>query len=130
MTASATLAASRFGSRRRRPTPTPEGALLVAVRQLLTLRGVYHRRIGVGAFVVETPASRRFVKMGDPGLPDLVALVPGVGAVMIECKSPRGRLSAEQVAFRDACRAAGVVHVVCRELGDLEPYLPAGRRRG
>lgn len=129
-TAADLLAQSRYGSpRRRRRAPTPEGALLLVVRQALALRGVPCWRIGVGAFLVETPASRRFVRMGDPGLPDLVALIPGVGALFIECKAPRGKLRREQVAFRNACRQAGVPHVVCRELRDLDPYLSPLRRR-
>lgn len=133
MTTTATLLAqSRLGrprARRARRGPTPEGALLTAVLQTFRLRNIPCWRIGCGAFVVETPAARRFVKMGDPGLADVVALVPGVGAVFVECKSARGKLSADQVAFRDACRHVGAHHVVCRRLEDLDPYLPpAGRR--
>lgn len=52
-----------------------------------------------------------------PGLPDLVVLrgsaSPEMPAVLFhEVKRPGGQLRDAQAAFRDACREAGVAHVV------------------
>lgn len=108
--------------------PTPEGAVLRTILQGLRARRVPCWRIGVGGFQLGDAAAgrRRYVKMGDPGLPDVVALVPEVGAVFIEVKSASGRLSPEQVAFRDACRRAAAAHVVARSWDDVEPLLVVG----
>lgn len=84
-------------------------------------------RIGVGSFLVERGGRQVLIKIGTPGLPDVVALVPGVGVVFIECKAPAGKLRPEQVTFRDSCRRAAAVHVVCRRWEDVEPYLRAPR---
>lgn len=121
--ASEILAQSRLGRRtsRARRGPTPEGAILQTIKHGLRARGVPFWRIGVGGVTM----GERFVKLGDAGLPDLVALVPGRGAVFLEVKAPSGRLSREQVAFRDACRRAGANHVVARSWEDVEPWLAA-----
>lgn len=103
-------------------TLTPEGAVLKQIKDGLKARRIPFWRCGVGAHVVTEPR-RRFVKLGDAGMADLVALVPGVGALFVEVKSARGRLTPEQTAFRDSCRAAGAVHVVARSWSDLEPWL-------
>ena len=102
---------------------TPEGAVLRVVLQGLRLLRIDAWRIGVGAFRVPVGDRTRFVKMGDAGLPDVLALVPGRGVLLIECKSATGRLSPEQVRFRDACQAAGAVHVVARGWDDVAPFV-------
>lgn len=105
--------------------PTPEGSVLKTILHGLRARRVPCWRIGVGGFQLGAGPSRRFVKMGDPGLPDLVALVPELGALFIEVKSTRGRLSEEQVAFGEACRKAAARHIVARSWDDVEPWLAA-----
>lgn len=118
-------------SARRSRQLTPEGAVLRQVKDGLRARRVPFWRVGVGAFRAPAANGReRFVQLGDAGMADLVALVPGVGALFVEVKSARGRLTPEQVAFRDACRAAGAVHVVCRGWDDLEPWLTPRLRSG
>jgi len=125
------LGQSRYGSRRRRrrnAPMTPEGEIKKTIRQGLTLLRIPHYGIGVGCFPVQNAdGSTRFVQVGDPGVPDLVALVPGIGTVWIEVKSKRGRMRPEQVEFRDACRKAGIVHVVATSFEDLTPWLRPGR---
>lgn len=131
-TAQSLLAESRYGTRRRRrgTPPTPEGGIKQQIVDGLTLRRIPTYRIGVGVFRIKNAdGSERVVKLSTPGLPDLVALVPGVGTVWIEVKTLRGRLSPEQAAFRDDCRRAGSIHVVATGFEDVEPFLtPRGAR--
>ena len=111
---------------------TPEGAVLKQIKDGLKARRVPHWRIGVGGFKLPGVGGKkgRFVKLGDPGLPDLVALVAGVGSLFIEVKAPDGKMSPEQVIFRDCCRAAGATHVVARSFADVEPWLTPRLRGG
>jgi len=109
---------------------TPEGTVLRTIKDGLRALRIPFWRCGVGAHVVKGPGTRRYVKLGDAGVPDLLVLAPGVGALFVEVKSARGKLSPEQVAFRDACRAAGAVHVVARGWDDLAPWVTAPRLRG
>lgn len=92
----------------------PEKAEQAAIVQLL-------RTIGARVYVLGT---RR--RKGDypgtnqtPGLPDLYAFLPAgphrayaATTLWVEVKAPRGRLSAEQRAFAEACEAARQRHVV------------------
>lgn len=120
------LTQSRYGQRRRRrgQPATPEGGIKQQILDGLALRKIAAYRIGVGGFTAaNADGSTRFVALGSKGVPDLVALVPGVGTVWIEVKTARGRLSPEQVGFRDDCRRAGAVHVVATGFGDVEPWL-------
>lgn len=69
---------------------TPEGALKSAAIQLLRANGFYVRIIAVGAIPGRTNPSK--------GMADCVAVRNG-RVIMIEFKSPKGKLSAEQHDF-------------------------------
>lgn len=111
---------------RTRRRTTPEGALLRTILDGLAAHRIPRWRIGVGAFKV----GERYVKMGDAGLPDIVALVPGAGVLFIEVKSPAGRLTAEQRAFQGACGGAGVAHILARSWKDVSDVLSWFMTRG
>jgi hypothetical protein len=53
------------------------------------------------------------------GAPDLVVLLPGGRAVMIEVKTPKGRSSEKQVAFSGRCNAIGHSYFVARSQDDV-----------
>lgn len=69
---------------------TPEGALKEACVKLLRLSGFYVRIIAVGAIPGRTNPSK--------GMADCVAIRNG-RVLMIEFKSPKGKLSVEQKEF-------------------------------
>ena len=133
-TAADLLAQSRYGRRAARARRSkPDGGLAQAVIEYLTVRGIRAERMNSGS--IRIPADEvkgtkeRVFKATFAGCPDVMALIPGFGTVWIEAKGPRAHLRPDQVEFRNACLAAGVPHVVCRDLSDLDPYLPAPRRR-
>jgi len=88
------------------------------------------RAIGGRAYVLGTRrrAGDYQGTMQSPGVPDVIGFVP-VGStvagtrrtllVFVECKAAGGRLSPDQVLFRELCLAAGVEHVV----GDLDAVI-------
>lgn len=87
-------------ARQRARVPT-EKETQHAVRRLLA---------SVGARVWDT--SQPFRAKITPGLPDLLAFVPGRGLVFIECKRPGGKQSPAQREFQAECEAAGVPYVL------------------
>lgn len=52
-----------------------------------------------------------------PGFPDLLVMCEG-RMLFIEVKSPEGRLSDNQAAFRDWCQAEGHAWALCRSVDD------------
>jgi len=56
------------------------------------------------------------------GISDLVAVKDGI-TLWIECKSPKGRLSRDQEAFREAIESHGGVYIVARSIDDLVEQL-------
>ena len=66
---------------------------------------------------------------GVPGLtkgaPDLIAVFPGGRVVFIECKTPKGRSSMDQIAFSGRCNALGQPYFVARSQDDVRHALAA-----
>lgn len=131
----------RIGRRRRPQKPlTPEGEVLHAIMQGLAAHRIEFRRMNSGAtyaggdspdaaaaalprIFTKAPRARRFIRYGFPGCPDLMVFWPGRGIGWIEVKSARGRLSEDQVVFRNLCLANHVVHVVARGWQDVAPHI-------
>jgi len=75
-------------------------------------------RRNVGALKV---SERRMFRAGIPGQCDLYGYVRGTGRVIeVEIKNVRGRLTRDQVHWRDWCCAWGVPWVLC-EVSLLDP---------
>ena len=68
-------------------------------------------------------------KLKDMGLkrgwPDIILCLPSGVLGAIELKAPTGRLSPDQIAFREALVAAGGQFALCRSLDDVEACLAA-----
>jgi len=62
-------------------------------------------------------ADGRFVRFGQPGSPDLIAIANGK-FVGLEVKTPKGRVSPVQRKWRAACEAAGGRYAVVRSAHD------------
>lgn len=88
-------------------------------------------RLNVGAFKTE---SGGFVRVGFPGLPDLVGMIqlradPPLSAnFFVEVKSATGRLSTEQAAFGEMAARMGACWVCARSVADVMVAIAAFRR--
>ena len=94
---------------------TPAQQLTHAIKDYLTLKGWLVWKNSAGARKIE---GGRFVKWGQVGLPDIMAIRK---SVILACKVKAGkdRLSPEQQAWLDALAAHGAISVVARNVDDV-----------
>lgn len=93
----------------------PAQQLTKAIRDYLTLKGWLVWRNSGGAFKI----GDRFVRMGEAGLPDLMATRQG-RCLAIEVKASKGdRVRPAQQAWLDALGAHGWKTVVARDVEDV-----------
>ena len=83
-----------------------QAAVLIAVG---SLEGAHFWRNNTGAF----HDGKRLIRYGQVGSADVLGCYRG-RFVAIECKARRGRLSADQRAWRSAVVAAGGVYIVAK----------------
>ena len=104
---------------------TPEALILRAIRDGLTWRKIPHYRFNSGALAIpgKHGLPSRYFNASFAGCPDLMVMLPGSSG-WIEVKSPRGRLSLPQQAFRDQCRCLGIPWLLARSWSDVEAWLP------
>lgn len=78
-----------------------------------------------GAIVWNNPTGVFFTRTGQPvrigtaGAPDIMGVLPSGRAVAIEVKTGSGRLSKEQIIWRDALLAHNAVYIECRDINQL-----------
>lgn len=94
---------------------TRESALVRAVLDYLTLRGVCHWRNNSGALKV----GNRLVRFGTPGSADILAVLAGGRLLAIECKRRGQSLRQAQRAWLAAVEQAGGIACVARSLDDV-----------
>ncbi len=95
----------------------PEHQIQQAIHRFLSIKGIFHFAVPNG--------EKRDVRVGArlkeegvlPGVSDLVLVLPG-RVVFVEIKTPAGRLSPAQKAFREAVQGLGHPYVVWRSLDD------------
>jgi len=96
---------------------TPEGAVVQACRDYLTVRQIPHIRNNTGR--------RGGVSYGSEGSADILGCLPGGRFLAIECKAGKGKLSPTQVEFqRDIIRQGGL-HIVAYRVEDVIEVLEA-----
>lgn len=115
--------------RGRRRGPTPEAAVVRSILDGCARMGIPAYRLNSGAIVLESAGSRRFFRASWVGAPDILVLLDDGATLYVECKSARGRLSPEQLAFRKVCVSRGTPHVVARDWSDVEVMILAHRGR-
>lgn len=76
-------------------------------------------RMNTGAMAVGEGKSRRFVRFGPKGSPDIHGYLKDGRALYIECKTRTGRVSPEQQEFHDRARQAGAVAIIARSVSDV-----------
>lgn len=101
----------------------PEKAIQAQILALLRLRGVWHHRNNTGAAVQESGGTRRFMRFGAPGMPDITCYLPQGNVLWIEVKAQRGRLNEAQTEWRSKAHEHGHHHLVARSVEDVEAAL-------
>ena len=72
-----------------------------------------------GAHVAGEGASRRFVRYGFRGCPDIIGQLVTGRAMFIEVKRPSGRVSVEQKEFLERAARFGACAFVARSVADV-----------
>jgi hypothetical protein len=106
-----------------------ESAVLDAVLQALSMHpavGGFWRQ-NIGAFAIGEGRSRRFVRFGPKGSPDIHGYLKDGRALFVEVKKPSGRVSPDQRAFLDKAQKNGAVAVVARNVDDIYQALEGHR---
>ncbi len=101
-----------------------ETAIQKAILQYLQIRQIFAWRQNNGA--VYDPTRRAF-RSGSSrkGVPDIIGILPGGRALLIEVKTPTGKASPEQAAFHDIARRLGALVIVARRVADVTAVLEA-----
>lgn len=98
---------------------TPETAILSACAKYLNLRKVFWLRINIQGVFDQRLGKYRPSPYVLPGTADLLVIKDG-HPIFIELKAPRGRLSADQVLFKELCDAYGIEYEVVRSVDELQ----------
>lgn len=96
-----------------------ESDVLHAVMDYIQRIGGYAYRQNSGAVVSEYKGKKRFIRYGEPGASDIVAVVPRTGsigaiALFIECKDETGKQSPAQRDWQTTMEIRGAIYIVCR----------------
>jgi hypothetical protein len=101
-----------------------ESAIQAQIVQYLTLKGYFFWRNNSGAVISHYKDKIRMFRFGKEGSPDLFVLRNGA-LIDTECKSPTGRVSDDQVIYRQAFEDAGGQYILARQLEDVMDGLEA-----
>lgn len=104
----------------KRPEPT-ESAVLDAIRRALRIHPAvaWAERINSGAHLAGEGASRRFIRYGFKGCPDIIGQLVTGRALYIEVKRPSGRVSEEQDEFIQRAVKFNACAFVARSVSDV-----------
>lgn len=107
-------------------TPTPkitEAQTQRLILDWLVARKIWHMRINTGAMSGSHKGKSWFVKFAKPGTADILASWADAHFYWIEVKSPAGKLSEAQEAFREEVEAQGHIYILARSLEDVTEVL-------
>ena len=96
---------------------TPEHRVKNEVRAYLGEHDILCFRVNVGT--VKTWDGGYFHTGLPTGFPDLIAFGYGGEMAFIECKSAKGKLKPDQIAFKRAIEARGFRYIVARSVNDV-----------
>ena len=107
-------------TRRRTPEADLQRAVVQTLRVILPKGAILHHSANEVTLAGPTGAKRQAILVGmgvHPGFADLMVLCDG-RVLFLELKSPKGRLSPAQEAFRDAILGQGFGWALVRSLDD------------
>jgi hypothetical protein len=93
--------------------------LTKAILSLLKLRGFKAWRNNVGGFKYTYKGKTGFVRYGDPGSPDIMAIDKAGRFYGIEVKTGKDKLRPEQAAWHLDIEQRGCVSIVARSVDDV-----------
>lgn len=105
-----------------------------AVLDLLAAKRIRHWRMNSGAMLAEHNGKKRFLRFGEPGMADIMAVtsfrvrhmvnestywadIPRI--VWLEIKSPTGKQSAAQKEFQRNAEANGETYLLVRDINQV-----------
>lgn len=96
---------------------TAEADVLKAVLATLEMhpKVAWVARMNSGAFQIEG----RFIKAGFKGCSDIIGMLKGGRMLAVECKSSKGKESADQAAFGERVARDGGLYFVARSVDDV-----------
>jgi hypothetical protein len=102
-----------------------------AIFDYLEARHIMAFRMQVGAFSSEYKGKQRFMRVGTPGMADILAFpnypYSGPYVLWIEVKSSTGRQSELQKSFQSQVEWYGHSYVVARSIEDVEAAIRPGQ---
>jgi hypothetical protein len=99
---------------------TPEGYVLEAVCQYLSLRGYFFSRINTtGVFDTGKGIYRKPNQYFMRGVPDIMVWDRGE-TIFIECKAPKGKQSEEQEIFEDRATEESFTYLLVTDVAELQ----------
>lgn len=106
--------------RKRKHYKKEEQGILKACLEFLQLKGclVYRNNSGI-VFVENGNGSKRAIRMGMPGAPDIIGCAPGGIFLAIECKTKTGKVSQQQKEFLQKVHSFGGFSIIVRDVEDL-----------
>jgi hypothetical protein len=111
------------------PMPQRERDIQKSILDWLKLKRIFHFRANTGATSFGTGPKRRFVRFGEPGVPDIIAIRESAGIgqfVGVEVKGHDGALSLAQQNFSCRVLDAGGAYLVARSLEDVVKFFEPG----
>lgn len=108
-----------MGARVKALKPT-ESEVLRACLDYLRARGILAWRNNTGAMSATYKGKTRFIRFSEPGIADILGVLPGGRLLAVECKRPGGKLSELQAAFLARVRDAGGLAVCVDDVRFLE----------
>lgn len=95
-----------------------------AIKQFLELKGCFVIRVNSGAMTGEYKGKRRFVRFAsEPGVSDLVGMLPDGRFLAVEVKRVGNKATPEQQSFIDRVNQQGGLAFVARSIEDAETAL-------
>lgn len=96
-----------------------EAIVLKSILEWLRVRGIFAWRNNTGAVKIDGPTRNRFVRYGTPGSSDILGCLPDGRFLAIECKSPIGRPTSDQLVFIKNIRDRGGIAFIARSIDDV-----------
>ena len=100
----------------------PKETLLVSACLVwLRMQGCKVWKNNVGGMAIHQIGRRsRFVRFGEPGLPDIIGIAKNGRFVGIECKRKPNKLTEHQIRFLDSARSMGAWAIYVYSVDELE----------
>ena len=101
----------------------PESKLMHKIMAALSEHGCFVLRTNSGVYY---DSNRSRIRVGFPGLSDLIGFRPDGKFFALEIKTPTGRPSPEQIKFIDFCHRKGIPAGIARSVEEALQILEVG----